>query len=202
MSEAVTSSLKTAVKGTAFVFAGMIASQALWFVTRLLIVRNLSKEDLGIYSLVVAIVSIVSMMASLGLWEGSTRYISVFLGQGRKKDADAVQRSSLRIGAIAGIGVCAVIFLFSGVLSRYVFYKPELSVPLMVISLFIPAYVMAYDPFLYPEGIRRYKPQGLFYGRRAAFFLSCSPLLYLAFRSAFHKHHRRLCLFDGCRCAC
>ncbi len=143
MSEAVHSSLKTAVKGTALVFAGIAVNQMIWFITKLLIVRNLSKEELGIYSLVVGIVSIVAMMAGVGLWEGSTRYISIFLGQGRKQNADAVQRSSLRIGLITGAGTCAVIFLLSGVLSRYVFYKPELSVPLMVMSFFIPAYVIA-----------------------------------------------------------
>jgi O-antigen/teichoic acid export membrane protein len=143
MSEVVHASLKTAAKGTAFVFAGIAVNQMIWFITRLLIVRNLSKEELGIYSLSFAIVSIVSLLASMGLKEGSTRYISIFSGQGRKEDADAVHRSSLRIVAITGIGTCAVIFLLSGVLSRYVFYKPELDVPLMVIAFFIPAYVMA-----------------------------------------------------------
>jgi O-antigen/teichoic acid export membrane protein len=142
MSETLNASLKTAAKGTAFVFIGMIATNALWFVTRLLVVRNLSSEKLGIYTLAVAIVSIVSMIAGLGLWEGSTRYISVFLGQGKEEDADAVQQASLRIGAIAGVVACAGIFIFSDVLSRHVFYKPELARPLMVISFFIPAYVM------------------------------------------------------------
>jgi len=143
MSEAVHSSLKTAAKGTALVFAGMIASQALWFVTRLLLVRNLSKEELGIYTLLVAIIGIVSLLASLGLWEGSTRYISIFLGQGKKDDVETIQRASLKIGAIAGSVTCVCIFLLSGVLSKYVFYKPELSLPFMVMSFFIPAYVMA-----------------------------------------------------------
>jgi O-antigen/teichoic acid export membrane protein len=66
MSEGVYSSLRIAAKGAALVFAGMLASQALWFVTRLLIAKNLSKEDLGIYSLIVAIVSIIAPLASLG----------------------------------------------------------------------------------------------------------------------------------------
>jgi O-antigen/teichoic acid export membrane protein len=142
MSETVHSSLKTAAKGTALVFTGMVATNALWFVTRLLLVRNLSKEDLGIYSLTVAIVTIISFLAGMGLWEGSTRSISIFSGQGRKEDADAVHRSSLVIGAIAGVGTCAVTVLLSGSLSKYVFYKPELSAPLMVISLSIPFSVM------------------------------------------------------------
>ena len=107
MSETVRTSLKAAAKGTTLVFAGMIASQALWFVTRLLIARNLSKEDLGNYTLIVAVISIVSLLATMGLWQGATRFISVFSAQGRKKDADAVHRSSLIIGVVAGTTACA-----------------------------------------------------------------------------------------------
>jgi len=143
MSGDVNSSLKAAVKGTALVFAGIAVNQTIWFITRLLIVRNLSKEELGVFSLSFAIVSIIALLASMGLKEGSPRYISIFSAQGRKEDADAIHRSSLKIGLITGIGTCLVIFLLSGILSRYVFYKPELDVPLMVIAFFIPAHVMA-----------------------------------------------------------
>jgi O-antigen/teichoic acid export membrane protein len=174
MSEAVSSSLRTAVKGTVFVLAGMIASQALWFVTRLLIVRNLSTEDLGTYSLVVGIVSIVSFLASMGLWEGSSRYISIFLGQGRKEDADAVHRSSLMIGAIVGAMTFAAMFLLSGFLSNYIFYKPELSMPLRVISFFIPVFVMAYSLAAVLRGYGKMGP-------RVYFMDIGQPLFFLIF---------------------
>lgn len=142
MSVGVNSLLRTTVKGAALIFTGMVISQVLWLITKLLIVGNLSKDDLGIYTLVIAIVSIIAPLASLGLWEGSTRYISIFSGQGSKEDVDSVHRSSLLIGAIAGTATCISLFLLSGIISRHVFYKPELSLPLMAVSLFIPSYVM------------------------------------------------------------
>jgi O-antigen/teichoic acid export membrane protein len=185
MSEAVTSSLKTAAKGTAMVFVGMIASQALFFVTRLLIVRNLSKEELGVYSLSFAIVSIVSLLASMGLKEGSTRYISIFSGEGRKEDAAAIHRSSLKIGAIAGAGTCVVIFLLSGVLSRNIFYKPELTVPLMVISFFIPAYVMALIIASVLRGYGNIKPNVYFIDIGQPFFFLISLCLIFLFDLSF-----------------
>lgn len=144
MSETVHSSLKTAAKGAALVFTGMAASQALWFAVRLLVVRNLSKEDLGIYSLVFGIVAVVSLLASVGLWEGSTRYVSIFSGEGKKQEAAGVHRSSLVIGAVTGLGTGAVVFLLSEFISGHLFYKPELSAPLRAGSFFIPAFVMAY----------------------------------------------------------
>lgn len=143
MPESVHSSLKSAAKGTALVFTGIAVSQVLWFSARLLIVRNISKEELGIYTLVVALVTITSLVASLGLWEGSTRYISVLSGQGRHEDADSVQHFALWIGAMTGLAACFLTLLFSKFLSEHVFYKPELYVPLMVAALFIPANVIA-----------------------------------------------------------
>jgi O-antigen/teichoic acid export membrane protein len=170
MSEEVRSSLKSAAKGTALVFSGMAVSHILWFLTRLLIARNISAEELGIYSLMLAIVSITSLVASLGLWDGSTRYISVLSGQGRQGDADSVQRSSLMIGGMTGIAACLLVFFLSQVLSRHVFYKPELHVPLMVVSLFIPFNVMAMILASILRGYRIISPKVYFMDMGQPFF--------------------------------
>ncbi len=192
MTEPVHDSLKAAAKGTTLVFAGMVVSQVLWFVTKLLLVRNLSREDLGIYSLILGIVSIVALLASMGLWQGTTRYISVFAGEGRKNDADAVHRSSLVIGTIASALSCALVFLLAGVLSRYVFYKPEISVPLMVMSAFIPAYVMAMVFGSVLRGYGRISPTVFFIDIGQPFFfvvLLCVVFLFkLSFLSVFYAY--------------
>lgn len=181
MTEDVTSPLKSAAKGTALVFSGMLVSHSLMFAIRLLIVRNLSREDLGIYSLSLGIASVVSLLASLGLWEGATRYISIFIGQDRKEDAEAVQRSSLRIGIVSGTAVCAAVFLLSGVLSRHVFYKPELGAPLMVMSFFIPAQVIALiiASVLRGYGIIRYNVYFMDIGQPLLFFVFLCLIFFL-----------------------
>jgi len=178
MSEAVTSSLKSAAKGTALVFAGMMVSHSLMFAIRLLIVRSLSREDLGIYSLSLGIVSVVSLFASLGLWEGSTRYISIFVGQNRNDDAEEVERSSLRIGFMSGTLICAAVLLFSGVVSRHIFYKPELTEPLMVISFFIPAQVITIilASILRGHGIIRYNVYFMDIGQPLLFIILLSVI--------------------------
>ena len=181
MSETINSSLRTVAKGTALVFAGMAVSQALWFVAKLLIAVNLSREDFGIYSLVIAIAAMVSLLANMGLCEGSTRYISILLAQGRQEESYEVQRSSLLIGTLTGAAACAAIFLLAGVLSRYVFYKPELFVPLMVISLFIPADVLAsiLAAILRGRGIISPKVYFLDIGQPLIFLILISPIFLL-----------------------
>jgi O-antigen/teichoic acid export membrane protein len=142
MSEIVNSSLKTAVKDTAKVFLGMVASLLLWFVTKILIIRNTSKDELGIYSLVVAIGGIFSLLATLGLQEGIARYVSIFIGEGKKERAKAFYRDALNLGIVSSLCVGVLLYIFSGIVSRYIFYKPELELPLSIISFFIPFFVM------------------------------------------------------------
>ncbi len=142
MSETVHSSLKSAVKGTSIVFLGMVASILLWFVTKVLIIRHTTQEELGIYSLAVAIVGITSSIATLGLQEGVSRYISIFHGEGNNSEADAISGAALRIGGVSGFIIFVLLFIFSDPVARYVFYKPEISSSLRVVSFFVPASVM------------------------------------------------------------
>ena len=98
MSEIIAKSLKTAVKGTVLVMSGTVASMVFWFATKVLIVRNTTKEEFGIYSLVVAILGICSLLSTLGLQDGISRYISVFLGEGKKIRADAMAWDAISLG--------------------------------------------------------------------------------------------------------
>lgn len=143
MSETVNESLKTAVRGTTFVFFGMVSSILLWFFTKILIVRYTTKEEFGLYSLSIAIVGIFSIISTLGLQEGIARYISIFIGGGRRDKANFMALSSLIIGFLSGLCFFLLLFFSSGLLAEYIFYKTELRVALQVLSFFIPLSVMA-----------------------------------------------------------
>ena len=143
MSETVHSSLKTIVKGTTAVFLGSVVSFVLWFVTKVLIVRNISAEEFGLFSLAVAVVSVLSEIAILGLHSASTRFVSMRLGEGRRDEADLVARNSLNLGLISGMAFFAILFLSSGFVARDIFFKPEFEAPLRAISFFVPVYVIA-----------------------------------------------------------
>ena len=142
MSEVIRKSLKKAVKGTAFVFASMVISILIWFADRVIVVRNTTMEEMGLYSMAIAIASVVSSIAILGLHEGAPRYISVFLGEGREEDARKVTRTSLRMGLVSGLVVSALMYLMAGPVAERVFYMQDLARPLRVISLFPLLYVL------------------------------------------------------------
>jgi O-antigen/teichoic acid export membrane protein len=136
MSESIDASLKAAVKGTTLVFLGTAVSSVLWFATKVLIVRNITTEELGIYSLAVAIVSVAALVAQSGLQEGATRFVSISIGKGQKDVAAGFARSSVQLGFTFGLVSSIVLYALSEPISLHVFYKPELVGPLRGISLF------------------------------------------------------------------
>ena len=143
MSEIVQTSLKTAVKGSTIVFFGMVASTLLWFVSKLIVVRDTTKEELGIYSLAVAVTSICSLSANLGLQEGVSRYVAIFRGEGKKEEALRASGDSIVVGILSSLFFFAVLFFLSHIIARDIFYKPRLEAPLRVLSFFIPFSVMS-----------------------------------------------------------
>jgi O-antigen/teichoic acid export membrane protein len=144
MSETVNSSLRTAVKGTTLILLGTVVSMFLWLATKILIVRNTTSDEFGIYSLALAVVGIISAVATLGLREGVARFVSIFLGEDKKHEAQSISRDALRISLASSISVFLLLLFLSPLISRYVFYMPEFEPPLRVFSFVIPLTIMSH----------------------------------------------------------
>ncbi len=142
MSEIINSSLKTTVKSTAVVLFGVVVSYCIWFITKVLIVRNTTKEELGIYSIVVAMAGILSTIACLGIPEGVPRYIAIFLGENKEREANSASRTAIKVGVLSGALSFLLLSAFSGIIARYIFYKPQIETPLLVMSFFIPLSIL------------------------------------------------------------
>jgi O-antigen/teichoic acid export membrane protein len=134
--------LKAAVKGTTLVLAGMVAGRAMWFAIKVLIVRNLSVEDFGLYSLTLTILAVVSALAPLGAGAGAVRYITLHTGQDRREEARAVSRAALHIGLASSTAFFLLTFVLADLAARYVFYKPELTSSIRIIAVSVPLTVM------------------------------------------------------------
>jgi O-antigen/teichoic acid export membrane protein len=135
-------SLSNTVRSTVKVFLGMVTGILLWFITKILIIRHFSKEELGLYSLSIAVVSIFSLLATLGLYEGIARFVSIFLGKNEKDRAESASRYSVNLSFLSGLCSFILLYMSSGMIANYIFYKPELASPLRIISFLIPFSVM------------------------------------------------------------
>ncbi|MGB3459335.1 MAG: oligosaccharide flippase family protein [Halobacteriota archaeon] len=87
MSENVNQSLQKIAKGTGIIFTGTIIGMLLAFVSRVIIVRYTTQSEYGIYSLALVIISIFVTISTLGLQQGSTRYIAYFRGKNEERYA-------------------------------------------------------------------------------------------------------------------
>ena len=137
MSEIIHSSLKKTVKGSSFVFMGTAISMVIWFVLKILIIRNTTKAELGLYSLAVAIAGLFSIFANAGINSGATRFVSIFLGEGRKEDARLVAVSAMSISTVMGLAGSALLFLSSGLMAGWIFYMPEIEMPFKAVAAFV-----------------------------------------------------------------
>ena len=142
MSEIVNQSLQKIAKGTGIIFIGTIIGMLLGFVSRVIIVRNITQSEYGIYSLALVLTTIFVTISTLGLQEGSTRYIAYFRGKKEERKIRGVISSSLKIALIASIIFSLILFLSSDIISDNIFHSSELSTPLKIFSAAIPFTVL------------------------------------------------------------
>jgi O-antigen/teichoic acid export membrane protein len=137
MSKILESAIKSAIKGTVYVFVGNSLGIVLWFAVKVLLAKNLSLSDLGIYSICIAVVGIMSSFASAGLAHGIARYVSLFSGSGRESEVGNISKDAFQLALMLGLVFTGMILFFARPIALHVFYKPELITPLRVISSFI-----------------------------------------------------------------
>ena len=142
MSEIVNESLRKIAKGTMIVFIGTIIGLLLGFVGRIILVRFTTQSEYGIYCLALTVVSIFVTISTLGLGEGSTRYIAYFRGKGEMRNVRGVISSSIKIVLVASISLAIISFFVSDFISANIFHTAELATPLRIFSIAIPFSVL------------------------------------------------------------
>lgn len=126
------------IKGASLVFIGTIISLLVGFLSKIVFIRNTTQTEYGIFSLAFTISSILIVVATLGLDNGSSRYIAYFKG---KNEVNNIQKTILYSFVIVFFS-SAVIFLITFFLSEYIsaniFEYRELTLILKLLSITIP----------------------------------------------------------------
>jgi len=81
MSKIVNDSLQKAAKGTAIALLGMLSYMLLEFITRVIIARNATQSDYGIFSIGSVLLNFFVIASCLGMQAGATRYIAYYRGK-------------------------------------------------------------------------------------------------------------------------
>ena len=135
-------SLQKIVTGTSIIFIGLLVSLFFGLLSRVLIARYWTETQFGIYSLAYSILSICTIISSLGFNQGIPRSIAFSRGEKDYKKIRGFISSSIYLAIIASIIVGLALFLTSEFIAVEIFHEPALIMPLQIFSIAVPFFTL------------------------------------------------------------
>lgn len=149
--------LMVAVKGGGILFAGQVFEQVSGLVFAIFMGRFLGADDYGVYKLALTIVFAVSVLATLGLAGGMTRFIP--LARLMKSDARiwGVIQLGTGVPVLIGLVAAAAIMFTADPVSIGIFEEPALVNVLLVVALAIPVHAANLSLAAVAQGFKQVK---------------------------------------------
>ena len=157
----VDSSLKKIAKGTGLVLVGTIFTVFIGFFVRVIIVRNLTQADYGIFSLTLAIFLMATSLTAFGLPSAITRYIAKYQGQNKPELVKGTIVSGLHLLVFMGVLGGIVLFVTSNIFA-YIFNAPEIAFLLKLWAVALPVSIVSIALVGCFRGFGDVKPQVMF----------------------------------------
>jgi len=181
MQQTLNDSLAKITKGAGIALVGTLAALFLGFIGRPMVARYGTEADYGVFSLALAILSICTVIATLGLLRGATRSIAYARGG---NDIGKVQKlipASIQFGLIAGISLGIIVFLTSDIIAIKIFHDAALGFPLKIFALGIPFFTLIHVFVSIFRGFDDVKPTVYFRDilRSLLFPLFLLPIIFL-----------------------
>jgi len=125
------------LKNTAFSSSGVIISGIGGLIFTAVLARLLDPELFGIYYLALSVAFILMAFTDLGVNRTMIRYVSYALGKDNKTLARSFFRYLLKIKFLFAFVSSLAVIIFAKPLSIYLFHKPDLFFPLMIVGIFL-----------------------------------------------------------------
>ena len=163
MLEPLSASLKIIARGTGIALIGTFISLLLGFIIRLTIARYGSEADYGVYSLALMAFIFVTVLACLGLHEGTARYIAYFRS---RKDLAKVRGTiaiSLKLATVASIIISVALFLSAEAIASNIFHAPDSALALKIFACGVPFLTLINVLVAVFRGFDKVEPFAYFY---------------------------------------
>lgn len=138
LSEAFRARLSNLGGGASLTFAGRMSGKVIGFGTQIYIASLLGGRFYGVYTLAITTFGLVHMVSQLGLQEGSVRYISKYLSEGREPQLRGVAIQSALIPFTVGCLTGSILYVGSDLISQLVFGEPALASAFRLLAVGIP----------------------------------------------------------------
>lgn len=122
-------------KHLTLVFTGNIFAAGLGFLAVLIISRELSVSDFGLFNLAISVMLIASQLSGLGMDNAMIKFASPYLGEAKTAEATQVLRTTFLVRIFACFIFSVIIFSTAELLSTEVFHYSSLA-PLLKLAAF------------------------------------------------------------------
>lgn len=142
MSEVISKSLTSVAQSAIIIFIGTIVNHFLGFLGRIIFVRFTTQGEYGIYSLAFTLMSVLITISTLGLFDGTTRYIAKFRAKDQSEYVHDTIISSIVIASISSVLISIIVYLGSDYIATNIYDLPGLSPVLRLLLFAIPLSVL------------------------------------------------------------
>ncbi len=122
-------------KHLTLVFTGNIFAAFLGFLAVLIISRQLTVSDFGLFNMAISAMLIASRLSGLGMDTAMIRFTSSYLGVKKTAEANQVLRATLLVKIISSFILAVIIFNTAELLATKVFHYSSLT-PLLKLAAF------------------------------------------------------------------
>ncbi|HEX6787356.1 MAG TPA: flippase [Acidimicrobiales bacterium] len=148
-------------RGGGLNFIGAAITQLTTVGLLLYMTRDLSKNDVGLFRISVALFELLQIVALVGLGQAMTRFVAVFRADRDRAAVLGTIRFGLIVTTVSSVLVGAALFLASPWLSETVYNKPDLVTPLRFVAFAIPPGALTAVSLAACSGFRTMRPNAL-----------------------------------------
>lgn len=130
--------LKEIFIGSAITFVLKMSGMLLGYLVILIISRQYGPEGVGIYNLTLSIMTLVAMMAAMGLDISILRYVGQFNKNGEEHKLKLLYYYSIELVLPFSLLLAMLLYLFSGVIAQNVFHNSAYKSALEIAAIIIP----------------------------------------------------------------
>ncbi|AAM04479.1 flippase [Methanosarcina acetivorans] len=143
MSHITHKSLKRVAQSATIIFIGTIINLFLGFLGRILLIRFTTQNEYGLYSMAFTLMSVLITISTLGLYDGTTRYIAKFRAENKSDNIQDTVLSSMLIALISSVLITILAYTASGYIAINIYDLPELSPVFNILLIAIPLSVLS-----------------------------------------------------------
>jgi O-antigen/teichoic acid export membrane protein len=155
-------SLNNVAKGSFFVFIGISVGMLFGFIGRIMFARLYSPADYGIFSLGVSLITVLTVIGTLGFKDGVSRQISYYEKKGDKDKCNSIVFWSIILSIFVSVFISIILLFNVNVISEKIFSISGYSFQLKIFFIGIPFFTLIQILVSIFRGYHRVKEQIIF----------------------------------------